>query len=148
MDEPPEPEEAAESEEASRGEDPSDEDVASRGTEASEDEASKGANPSRGSASSSRSAPVEADLQVLSSSDEEDAFRVARSRRVEEDEEEEPSGGRGGRSEPRSKAVHDRSAATARGAPREETRAPQREAGASNTQPPKAKKRVWVMGDE
>ena len=85
---------------------------------------------------------------MLSSSDgdEEDNFRVARSRRVEE--EEEPSGGRGGRSEPRSKAVHDRSAATARGAPREETRAPQREAGASNTPPPKAKKRVWVLADE
>ena len=75
-----------------------------------------------------------------------DSFRVARSRRVEE--EEETSGGGGGRSEPRSKAIHDRSAATARGAPREEARAPQEEAGASNTQPPKAKKRVWVMADE
>ena len=77
-----------------------------------EDEASRGANPSRGSASSSRSAPAEVDLQVLSSSDEEDAFHVARSRHVEE--EEETSGGGGGRSEARSKAIHDRSAATAR----------------------------------
>ena len=82
---------------------------------------------------------------MLSSSDEEDAFRVARSRRVEE---EETSGGGGGRSEPRSKAIHDRSAATSRGAPREEARAPQGEAGESNTQPPRAKKRVWVMPDE
>ena len=147
MGEAPEPEEAEESEEASRGEDPSGEDEASRGTgPGGEDEAPRGANPSRGSASSSRSAPVEVDLQVLSSSDEEDAFRVARSRRVEE--EEETSGGRGGRSEPRSKAVHDRSAATARGAPREEARAPQEEAGASNAQPPKTKKRVWVVAEE
>ena len=83
---------------------------------------------------------------MLYSSDEENAFRVARSRRVEE--EEETSGGRGGRSEPRSKAVHDRSAAAARSAPREEAGAPQEEVGASNTQPPKAKKRVWVLTDE
>ena len=56
-----EPEEAEEYEEASRGEDPSGEDEASRDAEAGEDEASrdaeagedeapKGANPSRGSA--------------------------------------------------------------------------------------------------
>ena len=76
----PEPEEAEESEGASRGEDPSGEEEASRGTgPGGEDKAPRGANPSRGSASSSRSAPVEADLQVLSSSDEEDNFRVARS---------------------------------------------------------------------
>ena len=147
MDEPPELEEAEESEEASRGEDPSGEEEASRGTgPGGEDKAPRGANPSRGSASSSRSAPVEADLQVLSSSDEEDNFRVARSRRVEE--EEETSGGKGGRSEPRSKAVHDRRAATARGAPREEARTPQEEAGASNAQPPRTKKRVWVVAGE
>ena len=109
-------------------------------------EAPRGANPSRGSTNPSRSAPIEDDLQVLSSSDEEDNFRVARSRRVEE--EEETSGGKGGRSEPRSKAVHDRSAATARGAPREVARTPQEEAGASNTQPPKTKKRVWVVTGE
>ena len=146
MGEAPEPEEAEESEEVSRGENPSGEDEASRDAEAGEDEAPKGANPSRGSASSSRSAPAEVDLQVLSSSDEENAFRVARSRRVEE--EEETSGGRRGRSEPRSKAIHDRSATTARGAPREEARTPQEEAGASNTQPPRAKKRVWVVTGE
>ena len=83
---------------------------------------------------------------MISSGDEEDAFRVARSQRVEE--EEETSGGGGGRCEPRSKAIHDRRAATARSAPREEARAPQEEAGASNTQPPKAKKRVWAMAYE
>ena len=83
---------------------------------------------------------------MLSSSDEENAFRVARSRRVEE--EEETSGDRRGRSEPRSKVIHDRSAATVRGAPREEARTPQEEAGASNAQPPKTKKRVWVVAGE
>ena len=67
----------------------------------------------------------------FSSSDEEDNCCVARSRRVEE--EEETGGGREGRSEPRSKAVHDRRAATARGTPREEAGAPQQEDGASNT---------------
>ena len=83
---------------------------------------------------------------MLSSSDEEEnAFRVARSKCIEE---EETSGARRGRSEPRSKAIHDRSAATARGAPREEARRPQEEAGANLTQPPKAKKRVWVMAGE
>ena len=82
---------------------------------------------------------------MLSSDDEENAFRVARSQRVEE---EETSSDKGGRSGPCSKAIHDRSAATARGAPREEAKAPQKEAGASNTQPPKAKKRVWVVADE
>ena len=56
---------------------------------------------------------------MLSSSDEEDAFRVARSQRVEE--EEETSSGGGGHSEPRSKAIHDSSAATSRGAPRGKT---------------------------
>ena len=137
MGESSEPEEAAESEEVSRGEDHSGEE---------EEEASRGADPSRGSASSSRSAPVEVDLQVLSSSDEEDTFRVARSRRVEE--EEETSGDRRGRSEPRSKAIQDRSAATVRGTPREEARAPQEEVGARNTQPPRAKKRVWVVTGE
>ena len=70
MDEPSEPEEAEESEGASRGEDPSGEDEASRGDDpAGEDVASRGADPSRGSASSSRSAPAEVDLQVLSSRD-------------------------------------------------------------------------------
>ena len=82
---------------------------------------------------------------MISSGDEEDAFRVARSRRVDE---EETSGGGGGRCEPRSKAIHDRRAATARSAPRVEAGAPQEEAGASNTQPSKAKKRVWLMADE
>ena len=145
MGESPEPEGAEESEKALRGEDPSGEGEASRDAEAGEDEASKGANPSRGSASSSRSAPAEEDLQVLSSSDEEDTFRVACSRRVEE---EETSGDRRGRSEPRSKAVHDRRAATARSAPREEARTPREEAGASSVQPPRTKKRVWVVAGE
>ena len=150
MDEPAEPEETEESEGASRSGGPSDEDEASRGDGlVGEDEAPRGADPSRGSTSSPRSAPAGVDLQVLSSSDEEEGhFYVARSRRAEEEEQEGPSGGRGGRSEPRSKAAHDRSAATARGAPREETEAPQREAGASNAPPPKAKKRVWVLADE
>ena len=149
MDESPKPEEVEESggEEASRGADPSSEDEASRSADpVGEGEASRGADPSRGSAGSSRSAPAEVDLQVISSSDEEDAFRVARSRRV--GEEEETSGSGGGRCEPRSKAIHDRRAAVARSAPHEEARAPQEEAGASNTQPPKAKKRVWRMVDE
>ena len=84
---------------------------------------------------------------MFTSNEEENTFRVARSRRVEE-EEEETSGGKGGRSEPRSKAVHDRSAAMARGAPHGETRTPQEEAGASKTQPPKTKKRVWVVPGE
>ena len=109
--------------EASRGANSADEDEASTGAKpVGEDGAAMGANPSRGSASSSRSVHADVDLQVLSSSDEEDAFCVARSRRVEE--EKETSGGGGGRSEPRSKAIHDRSAATARGAPREEARTP------------------------
>ena len=86
------------------------------------------------------------DLQVLSSSDEENAFCVARSKRIEE--EKETSSGGGGRSEPRSKAIHNRCAATARSAPREEARAPPEGAGASNTQPPRVKKRVWVIPDE
>ena len=83
---------------------------------------------------------------MLFSSDEEDAFRVTCSQRVEE--EEETSGGGGGRCEPRSKAIHDRRAATARSAPRGEAGALQEEDGASNTQPPKAKKRVWVLTNE
>ena len=147
MGEDPEPEEAGESEEASRGEDPSGEDEASRGTgPGGEDEAPRGANSSRGSASSLRSAPPGADFQVLSSSDEEEnAFRVARSRRIEE---EEASGDRRGRSEPCSKVVHDKGATTARGAPREEARAPQEGAGAGNTHPPRTKKRVWVVAGE
>ena len=159
MDVPPEQEEAEEAEEASEGEEASSEDEASRGaSSAGEDEASTGAkpvgedgaamgaNPSRGSVSSSRGLPAGVDLQVLSSSDEEGAFYVARSSRVEE--EKEMSGGGEGRSEPRSKAVHDRSAVTARNASREEARAHPEEAGASNTQPPRVKKRVWVLPDE
>ena len=67
-------------------------------------------------------------------SDEEDNFHVARSRRVEE--EEETGGGREGRSEPRSKAVHDRRAATAGSAPREEAKVPQGVAGTGSAQPP------------
>ena len=83
---------------------------------------------------------------MISSSGNEDAFRVAPSRRTAEEGEESGSGG--GRCEPRSKAIHDRRAAAARGAPHEEAGAPQEEVGASNTQPPKAKKRVWRMADE
>ena len=111
-----------------------------------EDEAPRVVCSSRGPPSPARSAPVEVDLQVLSSSDEEDNFRIARSRRVEE--EEEIGGGGEGRSEPCSKAVHDRRAATARSAPREEARTPQGEAGASSAQPPRTKKRVWVIAGE
>ena len=83
---------------------------------------------------------------MISSSDDGDAFRVAPSRRAAEEEEEGSS--KGGRCEPRSKAIHDRRAAVARGAPREEVGAPQEEARASSPQPPKAKKRVWRMADE
>ena len=158
MGEGPEPEETEESEGSSQSEAPSGEDDASRGTvpggedEASrgtgpggEDEARSGANPSRGSATTSRSAPVEVDLHVLSSSDEEDNFHVARSRRAEEGKE--TGGGREGRSEPRSKAVHDRRAPAARTDPRGEARTPQ-EAGASSAHPPMTKKRVWVIAGE
>ena len=130
MGEGPEPEETEESDGGSRGEDPSGEGEASRGTgPGGEDEAPRGADLSRGSTSSPGSVPPEVDLQVLSSSEKENAFRVARSRRVEK---EETSGGRGERSKPRSKAIHDRSAATARGAPRMEAKTPQEEAQASN----------------
>ena len=122
MDEPPEPEEAEESaeEEASRSEDP-----------LGEDEASRGTDPVGEGIGSSRSAHAEVDLQVLSSSNEEGTSRVVRSQRAEE--EEETSGGGRGRCEPRSKAVHDRRAATARDTPCAETGADREEAGASNT---------------
>ena len=113
--------------------------------ESAEEEAPGSEDPTGEDTGSSRSVLAGVDLQVLSSSDEEGAFHVVRSRRVEE---EETSGGGRGRCEPRSKAVHDRRDATARGIPRAETGAAREEAGASHTQPPKAKKRVWVMAGE
>ena len=103
-----------------------------------EGEASGSADPSGDFAGSSRSAPPEEDLQVISSSSNEDPSRRAPSRHTAEGEE---SGGKGGRREPRSKSAHDRDAVAARGAPREGARA-------NNPQPPKAKKRVWKMADE
>ena len=100
------------------------------------------------SVSSPRGAPHGEDPQESSSSDDENAFRVARSRCIAEGEEEEGSGNGGGRREPRTKALHDRNASAGRGAPREDAGRPQEEARASNTQPPKAKKRVWRAADE
>ena len=87
-----------------------------------EDEALGGADPSGGLASSSRSAPPEENLQVISSSTDEDPSHGAPSRRTAEEEGE--SRGKGGRREPRSKYAHDRDAAAARGAPRKEAGAP------------------------
>ena len=116
------------------------------GEDSGEDEASRGAGPSRGSACSPKSVPPEVDLQVISSGDDGDVFHVAPPRRAADEEEE--SSSKGGRCEPRSKAIHDRRAAVARGAPREEVGAPQEEAKASSPQPPKEKKRVWRMADE
>ena len=139
MDESPEPDVAEDSgeDEASRGADPF-----------GEDEASRGADPSGGDAGSSRSAPAGEDLQVISSSGDDDAFRVAHSRRINEGEEEEWSGNRGGHREPRTKALHDRNASAGRDTPREDAGGPQEEARASSPQPPKAKKRVWRAADE
>ena len=94
-----------------------------------------------------RSVPPEDDLQVISSNSDEDPPRGAPSRHTAEEEEEESSG-RGGRREPCTKAAHDRDAAAARGAPREEAGAPQEGARANSPQPPKTKKRVWKMADE
>ena len=89
-----------------------------------EGEAPRGTNPSGGSVGSSGDAPPEEDLQEASSSGDNDAFRVACSRRIEEGEEEE-SGNGGGRREPRTKAFHDRNASAGRGAPREDAGGPQ-----------------------
>ena len=83
---------------------------------------------------------------MISSSGDEDAFRVAPSQRTAEEEEQ--SGSRGGRCEPRSKLLHDRDAEAARGAPCEEAGAPEEEARTNSPHPPKAKKRVWRMADE
>ena len=137
MGETPEPEKAKDSgeDEAQRGDNPSGKDGASRS-----------ANPSGGSIGSPGGTPHGEDLQESSSSDDEDTFRVAHSRRIVEGEEESGNGGR--RREPRTKALHDRNASAGRGAPREDTAGPQEEARASNPQPPKAKKRVWVIADE
>ena len=63
------------------------------------------------------------------SSSDEGAFRVARSRRIVEGEEEGSDNG-GGRREPRTKAIHDRDASAERGAPREDAGGPQEGAGA------------------
>ena len=112
-----------------------------------EEGASRGANPSGGSDGSPRDAPHGEDLQDSSSSGDDDAFRVARSRRIAEGEEEE-SGNGGGCREPRTKAFHDRYALAGRGAPQEDAARPQEEARASGPQPLKAKKRVWRAADE
>ena len=90
-------------------------------------------------------APPEEDLQVISSSSDEDAARGAPSQRTAEEED---CSSRGGRREPRSKAAHDRDAAATRGAPREEAGAPPEGARAISPQLSKAKKRVWKMADE
>ena len=111
-----------------------------------EDEAPRGADPSGGLESYSRNAPLERDLQVISSSSDEDAARGAPSEHTAE--EEEGSSGRGGRREPRTKAAHDKDAAATRGAPREEAGVPPEGDRAISPQPPKAKKRVWRMADE
>ena len=121
------------------------EDEASRGANPSgEDEASRGADPSGGDAGS-RNAPPGVDLQEISSSGDEDAFRVVRSQRPTEEE----GSNRRGRHEPRTKALHDTGiGAASRDAPPEEATAPPETAGASTLQPPKGKKRVWRAADE
>ena len=111
-----------------------------------ENEAPEGADPSGGLASSSRSAAPGEDLQVISFGSDEDAAHGDPSKRTVEEEGE--SSGRGGRREPRTKASHDKDAAVARSAPREEAGAPPEGARASSPQPPKTKKRVWRMADE
>ena len=138
-----EPEQVGETPELEEAED-SGEDLSPRGDE---DGASRSGNPSGGSVGSP-GVPHEEDLQEVSSSGDEDAFRVARSRRIVEGEEEEGSGNRGGRREPRTKAFHDRNASAGRDAPREDAGGPQEEARASVPQPPKGKKRVWKAADE
>ena len=83
---------------------------------------------------------------MISSGSDEDAARGDPSKRTVEEEEE--SSGRGGRREPRTKAAHDKDAAAARDAPREDAGAPPEGDRAISPQPPKAKKRVWRMADE
>ena len=111
----------------------------------SEGEASRGADPSTGIESSTRDARPEEDLQEISSGSDEDPFQVAPSQRVEE---EERSDGELRRRDRRSKAAHDRPAEASGSAPGEETQAPREGAGASDPQPRRTKKRVWVSCKE
>ena len=89
--------------------------------------------------------PPGEDLQEISSGSDEDAFRVVRSQRPMEGER---SSDTGGRREPRTKVLHDRSASAGRDAPHREAAAPLEEAGAGTLQPPTGKKRVWRATDE
>ena len=98
-------------------------------SDSSEGDSSRGADPSIGLESSSRNAPPEGDLEVISSSSDEDPFHVAPSQRVEEEEE---SDGEQGRRNFRSKAAHDRPAKASESAPGEEAQATREGAGASS----------------
>ena len=123
------------------------EDAASRGEDPSgEEEASRDASPSGSPVGSPRDVPHGEELQDSSSSGDDDAFCVARSRRVADSEE--GSGNRGGRREPRTKAVHDMDASARRGASREDAGGPQEGARASGPQTQRVKKRVWRAANE
>ena len=115
-------------------------------SDADEGDALGGADPSAGAASSSRNAPPEVDIQVLSSSSGENPFRVAPSRRTTEEEE---SDGEEGCCEPRTKAFHDRNAGAREGASHEEgASAPQERVAANTPQPRQVPKRQWSSADQ
>ena len=104
----------------------------SASSDSDEGDASRGAGPSAGFASSSRSTLPVAGLQVVSSSSGE----------------EEESDNKVGCCELRAKASHDRAAEAQESAPRGKARAPREGAEASSPQQLQTKKRVWGSADE
>ena len=126
-------EEVAESSESEEAEEPG------------EAEASQGASPSGGHESSARSAASGADVELVSSSSEEELPRQDPSRNLAEEEERRA---REGRCELRSKAALDKKTSAARDAPCEGVGVSQGGASSHSPPPPKAKRKVWKLTDE